>query len=570
MTVLTREHGSRTADSGVSLQTILDEARLGPAEWMSGSPPDSITISWALPLSELVGFSDDLTGVLVHAGRTPVTAEVVRELIQRGVEAFVVSGAVSPSVADAAAGRLAIITCEIDFPLLNRLVAEKVLAQHAHVLEYASRVHRSLSDLLHPGVGLAAITLRMSRLAHRPVCLLDTRFDVLTCESHDNAEVPPPEVVADALRVALADAPLEAGNSSHGTSASVSLDVDGRQSAAVVCPIFLGGANYGWVCILEMTKTALGHDVARHRVIAEHGAAILGSEMLRLHSVYEAEERTRGDFVHALLHGRFSSVREMRERAAHHSLDTGAMYGVVVVKFPLDSDSGAAEQRSGAIRWVRNHSPKLGAERQTLATVVGDLLVIIHRLSATLPHEVMQATAELRAFAHALHRDLREATDGSLRVAFGHPSHGANGIPAGYRSARIALEVGQRLNVEGVSGYSELRVSATLHKLALSAEGVDFASELLGALRRETESGGDLERVVTAYIERGGNINAAADDLQMHRNTVRYKLTRASRLLCMDLRHAESQFAVRLAQRLDLLKSVEDGVGEEFVGRSHS
>ncbi|WP_186246077.1 hypothetical protein [Mycobacterium simulans] len=48
------------------------------------------------------------------------------------------------------------------------------------------------------------------------------------------------------------------------------------------------------------------NDAARHRIVTEQATAVIGSEMLRQRSVDEAEERARGDFIQALVHGSFS------------------------------------------------------------------------------------------------------------------------------------------------------------------------------------------------------------------------------------------------------------------------
>jgi DNA-binding PucR family transcriptional regulator len=58
---------------------------------------------------------------------------------------------------------------------------------------------------------------------------------------------------------------------------------------------------------------------------------------------------------------------------------------------------------------------------------------------------------------------------------------------------------------------------------------------------------------VITYIESGGNLNAAARELHIHRNTMLYRLDRASRILHLDLRQAEHRFTVWLAYKLDML-----------------
>jgi DNA-binding PucR family transcriptional regulator len=121
----------------------------------------------------------------------------------------------------------------------------------------------------------------------------------------------------------------------------------------------------------------------------------------------------------------------------------------------------------------------------------------------------------------------------------------------------------ERLGTTRVAGYAELRVFAALADIANTAQGRSFAEEVLAPLRRDG-AGGDLEHTVIAYLDAGGNLNAAARRLQLHRNTM-LKLDRAARLLGLDLREPDNQFTLALAHRISLLSDVQDSV-ERDVG----
>jgi DNA-binding PucR family transcriptional regulator len=166
-------------------------------------------------------------------------------------------------------------------------------------------------------------------------------------------------------------------------------------------------------------------------------------------------------------------------------------------------------------------------------------------------------------YATALANELERQAGRRPTVTYGRPASGARGISGSYREARIALQVCERLKITRVSGYPELRVFATLADVAASPQGRAFAAEVLTPLRPDGP-GGDLERTVLAYLSAGGNLNAAARSLQLHRNTMLYKLDRAARLLGVDLREADNQFMVWLAHRIDLLSQAQLAVDQQF------
>jgi sugar diacid utilization regulator len=332
------------------------------------------------------------------------------------------------------------------------------------------------------------------------------------------------------------------------------ITVGGEDIACIVTPIVLGGRHDGWILLLEDDDDPHPHDIAEHRVLVEQAAPIIGTEMLRLRSVQRAKEQARGDFVHGLLHGRFATVEDISARAAHYEFPVRSWFGVLVasgITVPADADSPTRLQQ------VALQASRLlpEQERHTQAAMVGDVLVVVREVARRGTMGTPEAAAAaIGDYATALHAYLSKRKDQAgrpVRVTYGRPVVGALAIPDSYREARMAHGLQQRLGLPPVCGYQELRVHAVLEDVAASRTGQSFAADILAPLRDPNV--GDLESAVLAYVASGGNVNAAARDLHIHRNTMLYKLDRASRLLGMDLRQADNQFAVWLAHTLDLL-----------------
>jgi DNA-binding PucR family transcriptional regulator len=119
------------------------------------------------------------------------------------------------------------------------------------------------------------------------------------------------------------------------------------------------------------------------------------------------------------------------------------------------------------------------------------------------------------------------------------------------------------LQVPDVCGFADLRVDSVLRELAQREEGREFADEFLDPLRAERD--GSLVEVARVYVESGGNLNAAARRLTVHRNTMLYKLDRITRLLQRDVREADTQFAVWLALRLTDLAETAKRVNRDLM-----
>ncbi|SDE73232.1 Purine catabolism regulatory protein-like family protein [Blastococcus fimeti] len=548
------------SDDALTLARLLQEPAMRRARIHAGRSGAVTRVDWVAPWSVAVQQEDPLGGVLVHVHaaeleRDGVTVTRAAErLAARGAAALLVDG-YGASAADAvAAVQLPLLTMpdRVPFATLNRLVADLTLARETHVLRYGLSVHRALAELLYRGAELTALCSQMARMSQRPVAVFDSRGQLAALEQQQQRTVEPADLARAFAEQAETLGTPEEPEDLHPRVAPIRLG--DRELACVLTPIVLGGRHDGWILLLEESDDPHPHDLAEHRVLVEQAAPIIGTEMLRLRSVQRAKEQARGDFVHGLLHGRFATTDDISARAAHYSFPVRSWFGVVVASgltTPADADSPS--RLLGLATEVARLLPE--QERHTQAAMVGDVLVVVReaarRGTMGTPDNATAAVAE---YAEALHRYLARRRDQGgrpIRVAYGRPAVGALSIPDSYREARLAHGLQGRLGLGEVCGYQDLRVHAVLEEVAASRTGRSYATDLLAPLREPSSV--DLEATVLAYVSAGGNVNAASRDLHIHRNTMLYKLDRASRLLGMDLRKADNQFAVWLAHTLDLL-----------------
>ncbi|MFD1937519.1 helix-turn-helix domain-containing protein [Nonomuraea mangrovi] len=591
----------------VPIRTLLAEPLLR-GRVIGGEAGLGRTASWCLPLSEVghhaisgatpragsgaasgEGPPRDLSGVAVHLPLATLTGEsgegLVAELAGRGAAALLAwSPPDGPAAQEGPAGRLAdpaglaaatraadaagilllILPAEADYRAVSRLVGQKALAQTSHVLEYSTRVHRALAEVLARGSGIPAMARAITGLSRCPVMAMDADGETLACAGFDGTGCDPEEI-GGLLAERLPDL-----RDRYGTAAGL-IELDLRREGpahathVLIAPIVVGGELYGRLVLIEPSWPSDEHDLAQHRVIAEHGATLTGSEMLRQRSVRAAEERARGDFVEALAHGRFADPHELEARARHHGFDTAGRFAVFAATAGALLPAGRRDERRAAAVTRIAQAVEPSADRWTMAAAVGTFIVVIRQVAAA--GAAADPLAEQRAvaqFAQHLHRSLRAHLGDDLRVTSGRPGRGAAGVAASYYEARVAMGLARHTDASPVCGYDDLRVYAALKEVAASAEGRAFAREILESLRRVHSQSGDLEQVVIAYIRSAGNLNAAARTLKLHRNTMLYKLDRASRALRMDIRSADTQFMVWLAHHIDTLAAVTGALSDEL------
>jgi DNA-binding PucR family transcriptional regulator len=547
-------------DQQLTLGTLLQERimrSVGPTE--VGEALASQVVAWCLPWEQALASTDPLAEVLVYATAAQVDDVGLAVLGRRRAVAVVAAGA-QRTTAEGAVPVIAIAD-RISYRDVNHLVASLVLSRETQALRYGLTVHRALAELLYRGAGVDALCHQMSRLSGCATAVLDPQFRVLAFEQSRD-RILEPAAVAAAFRAAEPTTPES--DEVSATPRVWPLEIDGAPSTAVANAILLAGRHDGWVIVIEPTREPLPHDVAQHSVIVDQASMIVGTELLRMRSVQEAEERARGDFVHALLHGRFTTQHDLEARAAHYGVPANATYGVVVAGHLTPADG--TESLNALFQLARDAvrlAPRPGI--RTLATVVGNVLAVIRQVDGGPAGTSLEtANTALADYAATLEFELRRRIRHPVAVGFGRPVRGAERIKDSYREARLALGLHHRLGLSEPCGFSQLRVYALLSELAGSPQAEAFSRDILEPLRAQRHSGSDLEQAVMAYIAEGGNLNAAARNLHIHRNTMLYKLERASRILQLDLREAEHRFTVWLALKLDLLGETREAVDSEI------
>lgn len=159
--------------------------------------------------------------------------------------------------------------------------------------------------------------------------------------------------------------------------------------------------------------------------------------------------------------------------------------------------------------------------------------------------------------AATLHEELgaRVAGNGTVvSLGAGRVNAGLAGIRQSHQEAKQALIMGRRLSGAGrLTRFEDLGI----YRLIFAAEQLPelraFHEEALGALiEYDCEHGGDLIRTLKAFFDAKGGPKEAASLLDVHRNTVLYRLERIRAITGLDLDDADVRLRLHLALSVHL------------------
>jgi sugar diacid utilization regulator len=297
-----------------------------------------------------------------------------------------------------------------------------------------------------------------------------------------------------------------------------------REAGMLVALAHPQGDVLGVICLVDPGASAGDHAV----MALEHGATILAMELARVRSLAESELRIRRDLVDELLTG--TDEESALARATALGYDLQRPHRVVVV-----DGHGRSKDTDALFQAVRHAAREEPAGSLLVARGAQVVLLADHE-------------ADWESLRQGVIRDLG---GGTARITVGEQCSTMADFPRSYRQARLAMHLLQTAEWDDRAvRFDDLGV----YRLLIGNESLDeverFVERWIGPLLAyDTQRGADLVRTLTHYLDRGGNYEATAAALIVHRNTLKYRLQRIRQITGYELSDPENCFNLQLATR---------------------
>src|ERR671932_982386 len=369
-------------------------------------------------------------------------------------------------------------------------------AQNAALRQLVA-IHDRLGALVLHGADVAAITRMLADLIGRRVVLLDELLQVVCSSAVDGQHLgwAPREGYVRAVLATLARArrPLRVPPmADFGVAAS-----------CVLAPVAAGDAIFGYLAILTEGDEDGREDVDLQ--IVQHAATVYALSMMRERMAAEVARQLKDEVFEGLLPETVAQRRRLLETLA----------------------DVCARRAPGA-----------------LATVRDDELVVL------VPDAGESPGGELGRLAVQHAAALLPAW--RVTAGVGGECAAASAVARSYAQARRALETARRFGNQGdVVTFEELGVYRLLFHGSDTGELRGFTQQVLGPLiEYDQRHRGDLVRTLGVFLERNGNLQATARELNLHVNSVAYRVQRLESISGLDLENAEHRLQAQMALKI--------------------
>jgi purine catabolism regulator len=466
-------------------------------------------------------------------------SEVVQSLSEVGVKAVAVEGDVARYAINVASERsicLLALPEGTNLPSVERAVNKLILNQAAQLTERAMEIQRQLTRLVAENRELSSLLQVIARATAKPVVV------------HDDAGVLMEQVYPSVGKRTVTGRSLVQSLPYTQFQKWLEKESPSMQGIIVQSPI-------GYTTVLKVEKRIAGYlslvektdDIDDFdRLVLVYGADVCAIEMAKTRAIASAVEQARGDWVQMWLSGTPGDEDLLTTRAQQSGFEPQSTF--VTVVFRTVTEGGQTMPLDSLISLVRDDFT-----RRQLAGAVGqyvDVIVALYPLdSANDLKRVRNHVEELRA------QMATRTPSGLVAAGISRPMQGLQGLRDAYREAKdavsIALELGDR---EKSTFYGDLKLYQLL--LALKDRSLPhlkrFHHEILGPLlEHDSRKQSDLIRTLEGFFNANGNLAKAAENLDVHRNTLVYRLERIAELTELDLDDADNRLILHLALKIE-------------------
>ncbi|CAB4879807.1 unannotated protein [freshwater metagenome] len=412
------------------------------------------------------------------------------------------------------------------------------VAQQNSMLRRAAALEDRLTNLVLDGANLNQIAAAVTELTGKPCAIHDAEYRRLAHASPgDDAIVPglfePAALRNEGLREALAKL------TPRRPTVIPAFPAVGLNQRCLVALVRVGDHDWGYLVISEYRRRFGAQDA----IVARRTATTIALGLSGKRRAAEADAHGVEALVRDLLHGA-DERGSLSRRADYHGLAVSEPHHVV-----LFGPRGGA-QASEAIQ-AQVSAAHVAAAFAEVASQLPVFIAAVDRGAAVIVRWSDEADGQASLGDLAAEVARRLAPDGTVAGAVSGVCRDPADYPGAYEQT---AQIIRGISTFGASGHvhvlaaEELGAGRLLLASADRGEADRFVRDTLGPLLTDEEGMRDLFVTLQAFFECGRSVRRAGTALEVHENTIRYRLSRIEQITGLDVASdCDVQLSVQLA-----------------------
>jgi len=439
-----------------------------------------------------------------------------------------------------------IIELPLEVPYVNIIsqVLSHILSKKVSDLETVNKIHNSLTDIVLQGKGIQSICSKLCDLTGYPIAIFSSNNRMIAFSDKQ-------EKIHHLVSQSQLIKEFERCNrrcNRTGLSSTEILEIQGKRF--IVTSIIVEKEIYGFLVMFGYGSLA---DELNIKAL-EQGAIIVALEFLKGKNIQEIKKRIMKDLVNDLLEGNSSNPDVLKERGRYFdwNLEEGRQVIIVNVE-KFNTYYKEEKQNLKNIQEFKNiflDRVKITIRKVDSKAIVTDKnnrVVVIINIPTGYKKSLNSLYLYTKGIASNIQQEVTLNFNGmKVNIGIGRYYEGIENLPKSYKEALEAIYLGKKIVGSGkVIHFNDLGIYKLLLDISDKNQLKDFALNHLHALIKQDEQHGtELMATLETYLRNDKKIYKTANELFIHRNTVRYRIKKISDILGVDMGNSEILFNI--------------------------
>lgn len=409
---------------------------------------------------------------------------------------------------------------DVIHPALSRIVNTQ-----AKKLMMSEKIHKSFTQLVIEGRGTNHIVDTLYEILNRNVAFKDLVFNRLYIVSKSN----------------------KFKKDIESLSLNILLDKYFNY------PVQIGSSIYGYIIVDEKKDTNSLEDL--DEITIEHASTVLKLNIQKEISNRQIEQKYRDEFIQDLLLNNIKTIEEANNRAALYGwkMDKGLVCLIVDIDdykerfLSLEKTKGLEEERDALFRRITSNMKK--RFYKCFYTNYSDSIVYLIEPDVS---PMKDFFIKLKKVSEEIRREIRENSQFTATIGIGSYKESVIDIYISFIEAQKAVRIGRTVyGGDTTHLYDDLGVYRMLFDISHGEEANSFCNQYLGKLMEyDSKNNCEYMKTLRCIVKNDWNLKKTADDLFIHYNTIKYRFSKISEIINLDLNNRENKFMIELCLKL--------------------
>lgn len=422
--------------------------------------------------------------------------------------------------------------------IINQVLS-RILSEKTSTLETINTIRNSLTDVILKGGGMQSICSKLCELTECPIAIFSSNNRMIAFS--DKKEKIYHLIIWSQL--------MKEFERYKKTNSPFTKILESQGKRFIVTPIVIEKNIYGFLVMFGYCPLVNELNIK----VLEQGAIVAALEFLKEKNIQEIKKRMMKDLINDLLEGNDSNLDVLQERGRYFGWNLGEGVHVVIVISISISNYRKEEQNIQNIREFKNiflDTVKInvrGIDPKAIVTDKKDRVVVIISIPKGYKKSLNSLYSYTKEMASNIQKEVTSSLDGiKINIGIGRYCESIEDFSKSYREALDALNLGNKILGSGkVVNFDDLGIYKLLLDVSNKNQLKHFAlNHLQTLIEQDEQHGTDLITTLEIYLKNDKKICKTAEELFVHRNTVRYRIKKISDILGIDMGDGETLFNI--------------------------